>query len=64
MKLKQKGFTVFELLVGMVLLVASGGWIANVVKLISHVDDGITMMAVLSVVGIFAAPLGVILGFF
>jgi len=40
------------------------GWISNIFTLINHINDPITPMAVLRVVGIFAAPLGAILGFY
>jgi hypothetical protein len=40
------------------------GWVANLVKLVGGVDDPITTLFVLRVVGIFAPPLGAILGYF
>ena len=43
---------------------AIGGWVANIVKLIGMVDGSVTTMFVMRVVGIFAAPLGSILGYF
>lgn len=64
MKSKQGGFTSVELFcVGLVLL-GIGGWIANVVKLIGMLDGSVTAMFIARVVGVFAAPLGAILGFF
>jgi hypothetical protein len=45
-------------------LAGIGGWIANLVKLVGGVDDPITTLFVLRVVGIFAPPLGAILGYF
>jgi len=46
-----------------VTLVGAGGWIANIVKLIEHIHDPITMMEIVRVVGVPVAPLGAILGF-
>ena len=45
-------------------LAAIGGWIANIVKLIGMINDPVTGMMMLRAVGIFAAPLGAILGWF
>jgi hypothetical protein len=49
---------------GVVVVVGIGGWIANVVKLIGMLGGEITAMFVARCVGVFAAPLGAILGFF
>jgi hypothetical protein len=46
------------------ILAALGGWVANIVKLIGMLDGSITSMFVARVVGIFAAPVGAILGYF
>jgi uncharacterized protein with PQ loop repeat len=63
-KNKQLGFTAFEILVAALVLVSIYGYIANIVKLVWIAGGEITTMFVLRIVGIFAAPLGVILGFF
>lgn len=47
-----------------VFLIGIGGWIANIVKLIGMIDGGITAMFIARIVGVFAAPIGTILGFF
>jgi len=64
---KQKGYTSYELIVVIVFLAAAGGWIANVVKVagVLMTDDAIvwTGMLVFRIIGIFAAPLGVVLGY-
>lgn len=39
------------------------GWVANIVKFIGILDNPITAMFIARLVGIFAIPLGVILGF-
>lgn len=45
-------------------LLGIGGWVANIVKLIGILDGGLTAMFVARIVGVFAAPLGAVLGFF
>jgi hypothetical protein len=40
------------------------GYIMNIVALVSTVDLPLTGMFILRIVGIFVAPLGVVLGFF
>ena len=61
----RKTFTLFQMVVLLITLLGVGGWIANVVKLVS-VDVPLAefgSMEILRVVGIFLAPLGSILGF-
>lgn len=41
-----------------------GGWIANVVAIVNTVGDPLSAMFILRCVGVFFAPLGVVLGFF
>ena len=60
---KQRGFTTIELGVFVLILALIGGWIANVVKLVGMLGGDITAMFVARVVGVFAAPLGAVLGF-
>ena len=38
------------------------GWVMNIVQLIQTADNGVTGMYILKIVGIFAAPLGGLLG--
>jgi uncharacterized membrane protein YagU involved in acid resistance len=40
------------------------GWVANVVKFIHMLDGSVTNMFIARIVGIFAVPLGAILGYF
>lgn len=42
---------------------AIGGWIANIVKIFGGFDEPITAMFVARCVGVFAAPLGAVLGY-
>ena len=60
---KQSWLTSVELLVLVIILGCIGGWIANVVKLVGLLGGDITAMFVARVVGVFAAPLGAVLGF-
>lgn len=64
MKKKQKGTTLVELLTLIVYIAALIGWVWNIVKIFHIVDDPITGVFILRVVGIFVAPLGAILGYF
>lgn len=56
------GMSGIAALIGLMLL-AAGGWIANVVKFIGLLGGEITAMFVARIVGVFVAPLGSILGF-
>jgi hypothetical protein len=40
------------------------GWVINVVKIVNHIDDALTMMMLLRAVGVIAFPLGGIVGWF
>lgn len=44
-------------------LAAIGGWIANIVKIFGSAGEPLTAWLVLRVVGIFAAPIGAVLGY-
>ena len=50
------------LIVILLWVVAAIGWIANIVKLVGIADEPISGMFIIRVVGIFVAPLGVVLG--
>lgn len=45
-------------------LAAIGGWIANIAKIVGMAGGEITTMLVLRIVGVFAIPLGAVLGYF
>ncbi|MBK5204343.1 MAG: hypothetical protein JJD98_02730 [Polaromonas sp.] len=45
-------------------LAAGYGWVLNIVKLIGLLDGGVTAWMIARAVGVFAAPLGAILGYF
>ena len=61
--MNNKGFAVYQLIFLMVWVLGTGGWIANIVKLIGMDLEPITMLLILRVIGIIAAPLGAVLGF-
>ena len=45
-------------------LFAIGGWVANIVKVLAGLSEPLTGLFALRLVGIVAAPLGAILGYF
>jgi len=50
--------------IGVVIMILGvGGWIANIVKMVSHLSDPITAMEILRMIGIVVAPLGAVLGY-
>lgn len=63
MKRYQQGFTVVELFVAILFLGGGFGWCWNIVKLVQMLHDNITVLAILRGVGVFAPPLGAIMGF-
>lgn len=60
----QKGYTMPELLILLLLLFGVIGWVMNVCKLVFALDDSLSLMLLLRVIGVFIAPLGAILGYF
>ena len=62
--IRQKGATLPQIMVILVALFGIGGWIANIVKIVGMSFDPLTGFAVARVAGIFAAPLGAVLGYF
>jgi prepilin-type N-terminal cleavage/methylation domain-containing protein len=59
----QKGFTLTELLVVLVMIGGVWGWVWNIVKLVSVDNIQLTGMIVGRVIGVFVPPLGAVLGF-
>lgn len=59
----QKGFTIAELVLVLVVLLGAGGWIANIVKILGMSFDPITTELVLRFIGVFLFPLGMIMGY-
>lgn len=60
---KETGFTINQVLVLLLGIVICGGWIANIVKIFGADLSHFTGIIILRVVGVFVAPLGVVLGF-
>lgn len=54
------GFALFWLAV---FGVGAVGWVMNIVKLLGTLYGDLTLMAIARIVGVFAVPLGAILGF-
>ena len=52
-----------DFIIIVLLLAGIGGWIANIVKLVDSNFDHLTGMVIARAIGIFVAPLGVVLGF-
>jgi len=54
---------IYTAFVAAIWIAAVSGWIANIVKLIGMIGGDISLLAILRIIGIFAAPLGALLGF-
>ena len=46
------------------IFIAAGGWVANIVKMLSALSEPVTGLFLARIAGIFMAPLGAALGFF
>lgn len=65
MKHNQSGFALTELFGLLIMLALFGGYIVNIIKLISDFGDTpVTTMFIGRCIGIFLMPLGAVLGFF
>lgn len=61
----EKGMAGYILLAWLALCAAGiVGWVMNIVKLVQMLDGSVTALFIARIVGVFAAPLGAILGFF
>ena len=60
---KQRGYTSFELTIVLIAVLALGGWIANIVKLVGMDFGAITGLLIVRAIGIFITPLGAVMGF-
>lgn len=54
----------FSILGISVIILAIGGWIANIVKFVGMLGDEVSTLFIARAVGMFFAPLGSVLGFF
>lgn len=67
MKKSQKGFTLAEMFfIGytIIFIVALVGWVMNIVAVVHSSFETISGLLVARIIGIFAAPLGAVLGYF
>lgn len=61
--MKQNGYTVIELIVLITIPLFVYGWVANIIKFIASDFSFIDGMLLARAIGIFIAPVGVVLGF-
>ena len=61
---KQTGSAVVGILFVAGVLAAFGGWCANIYKLIDGIDVMTTTEAIVRGIGVFAAPVGCVAGYF
>jgi flagellar biogenesis protein FliO len=61
---QQFGNAVASILILILALVAVAGWVLNIVKLVALLNGEITAMFVARLIGVFAFPLGAIIGHF
>lgn len=59
-----KRYTIVELLIVIIFLIGSGGYIANIVKIINSDFAHLTGLLIIRVIGLFLVPLGAIVGYF
>jgi hypothetical protein len=68
--MKQKGFTLIEMIICIIVLFGGGGWIANIWKIFQVLLDPlmtlgtIPALCIFRIIGVFMFPLGAILGYF
>ena len=60
---RQRGFTLVELMLVVLVLLGAGGWIANVVKIVGTGFADLNGLFIARCIGVFLAPLGAVLGF-
>lgn len=60
---RQRGFTLVEFVLVVLLMLGAGGWIANVVKIVGTGLADFNGMLIARCIGVFLAPLGAVLGF-
>lgn len=57
------GYTLPGLLVGVVFVAATVGWVWNIVKLAGSTFDPLTGLVVLRAIGVIVPPVGVVMGY-
>jgi len=61
--IRKIGGAIVCVLVVALVLAGACGWIENIIKMVHMLDGPATAMFIARIVGIFAAPLGMILGY-
>lgn len=59
----QRGFTVVEAVLVIVILVGCFGWVWNIIKLLEMPTAELSIMLILRAVGILFLPLGAVIGY-
>lgn len=65
--MKQKGYTLLELIITILALAGIPGWIMNLGTIIHALGEplaGLTLLMAFRVIGVFIFPLGMVLGYF
>lgn len=47
----------------LLVIIVLTGWIANICQIVSALHDPLTALTIFKVIGVFVAPLGVVLGY-
>lgn len=61
--IRKIGGAIVAIVVIAVVIAGAYGWIENIIKLVHMLDGPATAMFIARIIGVFAAPLGSILGF-
>ena len=60
---EQFGNALIDLIILVLIVVATIGYIWNIVKLFGAISDPVTVMLVLRCIGVVVAPLGIVVGY-
>lgn len=60
---KQKGFSVIELMIAVIMVVGTFGWVWNIIKLVGMTFTPVTIELILRICGVVLPPLGAVMGF-
>ena len=61
--MKQSGFTTYEVIGLIIAIIGIIGYVWNIVKFVGGCCEPITGMLVIRAIGIFLAPLGIVVGY-
>lgn len=62
MKNQNSGFTLFELLIAILVILGAVGWVMNLLEIIGSFSDPVTGAFIFRCIGVIVLPLGGILG--